>query len=188
MTTMSTTRRLTADEFLAGDFPRGAQLIEGEVIVTDPRLWHQELCKRILFALEVWVRAKTERGLVGFGGNWRIDQHSLYKPDVWWLSDDHLPSMTTLRHDVPPDIAVEVRSPGTWVYDIGPKKAVYETSGLPELWLIDGFGLAVLVFRRSSPKAKNFDVKIELGAGDALASLLLPGFRLDVDALFADAP
>ena len=36
-----------------------------------------------------------------------------------------------------PDIAVEVRSPSTWRYDIGAKKSGYERRGLPELWLVD---------------------------------------------------
>jgi hypothetical protein len=36
-----------------------------------------------------------------------------------------------------PDLAVEVRSPSTWRYDVGKKKATYERGGLPELWPVD---------------------------------------------------
>lgn len=185
---MSTTRRLTADEFLAGDFPRGAQLIEGKVIVNDQGFWHQELCLRVVLALRSWVESEHGDGRVGIGGNWRLDARSLYKPDVWWTAAGHEPDLASARHDVPPDVAVEVRSPGTWAHDIGPKKTVYEATGIPELWLVDGFGLAVLVFRRSTPAATKFDVDLELGAGEVLTSSLLPEFKLGVDELFADAP
>jgi Uma2 family endonuclease len=84
-----------------------------------------------------------------------------------------------------PDLAVEVRSPSTWRYDIGAKKSAYERAGLPELWLVDVAADVVLVFRRSSPRAASFDVALELGRDDALGSPLLPGFALALGALFA---
>jgi Uma2 family endonuclease len=84
-----------------------------------------------------------------------------------------------------PDLAVEVRSPSTWRYDVGAKKAGYERHGLPELWLVDTAAEAVLVFRRSDPAALAFDVALELVAGERLASPLLPGLGVDVAELFS---
>jgi len=83
-----------------------------------------------------------------------------------------------------PDLAVEVRSPSTWRYDIGLKKGAYERHGLPELWLVDTDADAVLVFRRSEPTAPTFDVSLELAREDDLRSPLLSGFVLPVAALF----
>jgi Uma2 family endonuclease len=85
-----------------------------------------------------------------------------------------------------PDIAAEIRSPSTWRYEIGAKKATYERAGLPELWLLDTAADEIFVFRRSSPRAPGFDVSLELGIADALTSPLLPGFALDPRTLFAD--
>ena len=48
-----------------------------------------------------------------------------------------------------PDLAVEVRSPSTWRYDVGAKKDGYERHGLPELWLVDTEARSVLVYRRA---------------------------------------
>jgi Uma2 family endonuclease len=42
----------------------------------------------------------------------------------------------------------------------------------------------VLVYRRSRPDAPTFDVALELGVGNRLASPLLPGFGLALDELF----
>jgi len=114
----------------------------------------------------------------------QLDERNVFKPDILWYADDRAPA----RHAEPPspmpDLAVEVRSPSTWRYDIGAKKAAYERRGLPELWLVDTAAEAVLVFRRSKRDAPTFDVALELGVGEALASPLLPGFALAVGKLF----
>jgi len=83
-----------------------------------------------------------------------------------------------------PDLAIEIRSPSTWRYDVGTKKRVYEREGLPELWLVDGESSVLLVFRRSVPTAPVFDVELELDRSATLTSPLLPGFALDVGAPF----
>lgn len=79
---------------------------------------------------------------------------------------------------------MEARSPSTWRYDVGSKKTAYEGHGLAELWLVDTKAEEVLVFRRSGPSGRRFDVALELGLGEGLESPLLPGFRLALDELF----
>jgi len=83
-----------------------------------------------------------------------------------------------------PDIVAEIRSPSTWRFDIGAKKAAYERHGLSELWLVDSVAYAVLIFSRSKPNATSFDLALELGRGDALESPLLPGFSLAASELY----
>lgn len=73
----------------------------------------------------------------------------------------------------------------TWRYDIGVKKDHYERAGLSELWLVDTESELLLVYRRSTPSAPEFDVALELGAGEELTSPPLPGFTLAVEELFA---
>jgi Uma2 family endonuclease len=175
--------RLSIEEFLDGDWPPGAQLVDGEVIVNDPTLQHQRICKRILVAIELWTRGGDGRGGVGYGGNWTVAPGQVYKPDVWWVPGDRTLDEIAPRHDLPPALVVEVRSPGTWRFDVGRKKQVYESTGVRELWLVDTPVSAVSVFRRSSPASAGFDDDGELGPGDALASPLLPGFGLEIDEL-----
>jgi len=86
-----------------------------------------------------------------------------------------------------PDLAVEVRSPSTWRYDIGAKKAGYERLGLRELWLVDTAAEAVLAFRRSWAAAEAFDIALELDRSRELTSPLLPGFALVLGELFPAA-
>jgi Uma2 family endonuclease len=171
------TASLTADEFLAGDYPVGSELINGEVFVNDPAFPHQEIAGRIYVALVLWTRSKRGRGRAGYGGNWVLADGHVYKPDVWWTAA----RPTGSRHSGPPDLAVEVRSPGTWHRDIGPKLHQYQVSRTPELWLVDSPAHTVLVFR-----GPDFRSGVELAAGQQLTTPLLPGFAVGVDELFAD--
>ena len=83
-----------------------------------------------------------------------------------------------------PDLAVEVRSPSTWRYDIGAKKSGYERRGLAGALARRHRGDEVLVFRRSKADAPQFDVALELTRDERLTSPLLPDFAVALDALF----
>lgn len=84
----------------------------------------------------------------------------------------------------PPDVAVEIRSPSTWRYDIGIKRTRWAAAGLAELWLVDTEADTITLLRRSSPSSSSFDVSLEIGRGDTLTSPLIPGFSLDITTLF----
>ena len=186
--TVSVAEKMTVREFLDLPPARGAQLrelIDGEVVVTDPALRHQVASARLIAAIFNWTEAGRQRGLVSSPIDVRIDEHSVYKPDVVWYSQARIPAEPDRRPQAVPDLAVEIRSPSTWRYDIGAKKAGYDRAGLRELWLVDTAAAVVLVFRRSTPDARGFDVALELARGDALTSPLLPSFALAVDQVFA---
>ena len=179
-TTPSPVGRVSVEEFLAGDWPAGSWLVDGEVVVNDPGFQHQEVVARILRALAAWCDAAPDRGRAGFGGNWIFDPYTLLKPDVWWSA-----VIPTGNHsDTPPDLAVEVRSPTTWRYDVGKKRQIYGDAGVAELWLVDPPAQSILVWRRP-PGMTTFDAVAERAIGDDLTTPLLPGFQLSVDKLFA---
>jgi len=182
---MSTIAGISVEAFLEGDFPPDAQLVDGEVVVDDPTFWHQELCARIGEALRAWTRSAPGRGCAGYGGNWVLGEGQVYKPDVWWRAVQDLPGGGGVRSDLPPDLAIEVRSPGTWSVDVGRKQTVYEQQGVRELWLVDHPVRTVLVRRRARPGAPHFGVSFDAGPEMApLTSPLLPGFGLDLADLF----
>lgn len=187
---MSTTAiRMTAGEYCAwsteGD---GTQLVGGEVIVNQPKPIHSVLQTEILFAVSSWIREGRSRGLVITPTSLTLDEENVYGPDVLWFSQANVPPDLREYPDGVSDLCVEIRSPGTWRYDIGTKKSVYEAAGLPELWLVDDIAEVVLVFRRSRPDAKGFDVALELVRGDTLGSPQMPGFSLALERLFGNGP
>jgi Uma2 family endonuclease len=182
---MTTATRMTADEYHAvtveGD---RTQLVDGRIVVDEPKLIHGVLQLRLGGELYAWVRAGEGRGMASLPTGVEMDDFNVYGPDVLWFREDRIPANFDAYPEHVPDLCVEIRSPSTWRYDVGTKKRVYEAGGLPELWLVDNIAETVLVFRRSGPGAPSFDVTLELGVGDTLQSPMLPGFALPLDELF----
>ena len=191
MREMELVERMTAEQYLARALPwRGrpqTELVEGEVVVNDPAPLHSYVQDDLMFALQDWARSGPERGRVMSRLDVRFGEQNVLSPDVLWYAEGRAPARDAPPPSPVPDLAAEVRSPSTWRYDIGAKKAAYEHHGLPELWLVDTAAEMVLVFRRSSRKAESFDVALELDRGASLESALLPGFTLAVSELFPHA-
>ncbi len=188
MNAMSVAERMTAKQYLAIEEPpegrRRTELIGGEVVVTDPLPLHSYVVGDLRFALSAWSRAASGRGQVMDPLDVQLDDRNVFVPDVLWYSEGRAPARDAGRPSPMPDLAIEVRSPSTWRYDIGAKKAGYERYGLPELWLVDTAADEVLVFRRSVRDAGAFDVALELDRMHRLESPLLPGFALGLGELF----
>ncbi len=187
MHTMTTL--LTADEYLAtGDErPRFTELINGEVIVNSPTYRHQLLAARIRFLITMWCEAEPGRGESPDTVDAKLDTGNVFAADVLWMSAQRTPKKDIANLDGPPDLAIEVRSPSTWRFDVGTKRLTYERAGLPELWLVDTAAKTILVYRRSTPNEPTFDIALEVGDGEELTTPMMPGFALDIAALFAYA-
>lgn len=185
MSSMPVSERMTADEFLAieDEHPR-LWLVDGAIVVNSPAPAHQFLAMRLIYALGDWIRVDDGRGLLTIPIDVGVDRYNVYAPDLLWYRAGAAPARDAPPPYALPDIAVEIRSPSTWRYDIGAKKSAYEREGLPELWLVDGDAGVVLVFRRSAPSAPTFDVALEFDRTATLTSPQLTGFALDVGALF----
>ena len=189
MTAMQVAQTMTAEEFMDLPVPehgRPWNLVEGKVVVNHPTPLHGRVQTRLILALGTWIRAGSRRGEVIVPLDVQIDDRNVYAPDVLWYAHGRAPGNRARLPSPMPDIAVEVRSPSTWRYDIGAKKSGYEREGLRELWLVDTAAGEVLVFRRSTADARSFDIALELRANDALGSPLLPGFTLALSELFGD--
>ncbi len=185
MSGMAVAQRMTVAEYLEQvDDRRRTNLVDGEVVVTEALGLHQIVLRDLAFALELWVRAGAGRGETMLPIDVELDEHNCFAPDVLWYREGRGPGRAVVRPQPLPDIAAEIRSPSTWRYDVGAKKARYEQYGLPELWLVDTAADVVLVFRRSTSQSPTFDDSLELARGDTLTSPLLPGFALPLDQLF----
>lgn len=189
MTAMQVAQHMTADEFIAAPEPgygRPWNLINGDVVVNDPAPLHAHAQIAIVRALLRWLDGPRGSGTLLPGLDVKLDERNVFVPDTMWYSADRAPSRGAKPPSPMPDLAVEVRSPSTWRYDVGAKRDGYEAHGLPELWLVDTESETILVYRRSKPSSPKFDVALELGAGETLTSPQLPGFELPIEAVFAD--
>ncbi|MGI8945409.1 MAG: Uma2 family endonuclease [Thermoleophilaceae bacterium] len=180
---------MTAEEFMELPLPehgRPWSLVEGEVVMNHPTPLHGRVQTRLIVALADWIRAGSNRGEVFVPLDVRIDDRNVYAPDVLWYAHGRAPGTDAKPIVRMPDLAVEVRSPSTWRYDIGVKKAGYEREGLRELWLVDTAADELLLFRRSAADAAAFDIALQLAGNDTLTSPRLPRFALVLDELFGE--
>lgn len=115
--------RLTADPYyeitVEGD---RRQLVDGVIVVTEPRPMHGLLQMRLGAAIHDWARGGEDRGLTILPTDVVMDEHNVYGPDLLWIAERHRPADLRERLERVPDLCVEIRSPSTWRYDIGAKK------------------------------------------------------------------
>jgi Uma2 family endonuclease len=183
------TQHMTANEFLALPYSkehRWRQLVEGELIVDPPRPLHQWVAGELFYLLMHWSRSGVARGTVWHALGVKLDERNVFQPDVLWYRENAGPDVRSHPPAPVPQLAIEVRSPSTWRYDIGAKKSAYEREGLQELWLVDTAASEVLIFRRSEAGAPGFDVALELERDDTLTSPQLDGFELPLVELFPE--
>lgn len=176
---------MTAEEYFAVSVERDfTELIDGVMVVDEPFLLHNVAQGGIYAALRNWTDAAPNRGFAGLPASIPVDRHNVFSPDVLWISEERVPKRLDAPLEHLPDLAVEIRSPSTWRYDVGKKKATYERAGLPELWLVDTASYTVIVYRRSAPEKQSFDIELEFYCEDELTSPQLPGFSLPVERVF----
>jgi len=183
---LATPQRMTLEQFMAlPELEIGhRELVEGEVVVCFPTFAHEQAVLNVAAEIRNWQRAAPGRGTISLPIATAAGPTSLLGPDLqWWAEGRKLPGPYTRPHPLG-DLVIEVRSPSTWAVDVGRKRRVYEREGVLELWLVDPLSRTVLVFARSSERADEFDEARDLGPDDALASPLLPGFRLPVADVF----
>lgn len=189
MASMPAPQLMTAEEFLAQPFVddgRRRELIEGEVVVTEPSLQHQRIVLELVTELKLWTRAAPDRGCTTLNIDTDVGRgRNSYAPDAQWYRDPTRLADPTIRPQPAGDLIVEVRSPSTWRYDIGVKRSRYESlPEVQELWLVDTPARTIIVCRRSTPDSEVFDVSLERSDVDELTSPLLPGFTVPVAAIF----
>jgi Uma2 family endonuclease len=180
-------QRMTADEYLAlppTDQNRRLELIDGELVVNEPKLPRQKVVLWLATEINLWTRSNPGRGTVLTPDVW-LSERDVFSPDLVWVGPSYRypDDQGALVH--PPELVVKVRSPSTWRHDRGRKRDLYEAAGVAELWLVDHLSGTVEVHRRSSPDAPGFDERTILHTGDTLITPLLPGLKLAVTELLA---
>ncbi len=173
---MVTTTRMSLEDFLAlPDIDeRRLELIDGEVCEKmSPRWGHSRLAGILCRLLDEHGYAGVEpRAIIPRQGN-RSPSSPL--PDIAYYRDD--PPAENEWMTRPPNVAVEIVSPGQTHAEMRAKVDLYLAFGVESVWVIDPQRSLVDVFEP--------DARRTLAGTDNLVSAAAPGFSLAVDELFA---
>lgn len=178
--------RLDVDDYYkmaeTGILKRGqrVELIDGEIIdmnpIGSPRA---AIAKRLNRAAA--PAATDGMVLVSVQDPLRLDAYNEPEPDLMLLrprDDDYRAS-----HPSAADVLLLVEiSDSSLAYDRGAKLALYARYGVPEVWIVDIFGVAVEVYRNPADDAYSLRERRTSGA---LSPTLVPGVAIDIAALLA---
>jgi Uma2 family endonuclease len=171
-----------AEYFALPETNRLVELSEGVLIMPPhPTYTHQRIVWMLSRCINDFVEAHN-LGVICFAPlPVRLWPGKIREPDIFFISHAHADRVGE-QYCGPPDLVVEVISPGTRHIDRDEKLAEYARAGVSECWLVD-------------PEAKTIEVFVLEGSvytllgrflpGQVAHSQLLTGFQVAVDEVFA---
>ena len=180
----------TEADYLALDAAGGrlVELSDGAVeFPTMPDVIHQFLSEHLFDALRDSLRTQRLPGrVVTAPFPVRLWDGKFREPDLTYLR----PGRIRDRRRPPDgaDLVIEIVSPGADARkrDMVTKPTEYAAAGIPEYWIVDPETRTVTVLTLDGVEPGGaYRVHGEFVAGQTAPSLLLPGFAVDVDELFA---
>ena len=163
--------------------PQGApyQLIEGKLVMSPaPAATHQVIIGRLHILLHTFVE-QHQLGIVILSPlDVYLSDTNAFQPDLVFISNERL-SIIGNHVEGAPDLAIEVLSPSTARYDLKQKKAVYESTGVREYWIVDPVTHSTQIFTNTE---EGFMLhQYQTGQG-SIASCLFEGISIDISDLF----
>ncbi|MBN1287473.1 MAG: Uma2 family endonuclease [Anaerolineae bacterium] len=177
---MNAPLRMTYEEFLEwADEDTRAEWVDGEVIMYTAPVGgrHQKLIHFLLHLLDAYL-AERPVGEV-YSGPYPVKLGPDLpgrEPDIIFVAAEHMDRYKETHLDGPPDIAVEIISPGSIAVDRGSKFYEYETASVREYWLIDPLRKEADFYRLSD---EGHYGRVQLDETGYFRSEVLPEFRLD---------
>jgi Uma2 family endonuclease len=176
-------RLVTAEEF-AGipDDDHRYELVAGRVIrMSPPGSRHAALVTRLAIVIGQHVEAHGLGAILSSGGfKLASNPDTVREPDLAFIARERLPDagLPDGFWPGPPDLAIEVRSPGDRSSEILAKVREYLGCGVRRVWVVDGKKRTITVHTASS-------APITLGVGDSLdAGDVVTGFTCPVRRIF----
>ncbi len=181
---MSATTLVTADELLRmPDDGYRYELVAGEIKKMPPPGWrHGQFAMQV--GLMVGEFAKQHQLGVSFAAETGFllarDPDTVRAPDYAFIRKDHLPAQDPEEAywPGPPDLAVEVVSPGDTVAEVDDKVKAWLDAGAMMVWVVNPRWRSVMVYR-SAVNIKTLTENEELSGED-----VVPGFRCRVAEIF----
>jgi Uma2 family endonuclease len=177
----TTTKKLNKAEFwaLADASDLTYELIDGIAVPKmSPKYFHARSARRILNILQEWSK---DRGRAEM--EWAFDLNDNYTPvpDLIYVSFDRLPASwnENAACPVPPELAIEIISPGQTFGQMIQKASIYLTGSVLQVWILDPEAKSVTVFYPDRAPITYVNDEI-------ITDALFPKLSVEIDRLFQD--
>ncbi|MGD0091040.1 MAG: Uma2 family endonuclease [Planctomycetota bacterium] len=176
----------TEGEYLALDRAQNmlVEYTDGFVEVLQMPTWeHQEIVVRLLEALREFIRPRKLGKALCAPLPFKLRDKVWREPDIVFVLAQHLADQDYPHHA---DLVVEVVSRGKEAQerDYAQKRRDYAAAGVSEYWIVDPRRSQITVLRLAGAHYVEHGV---FRKGAKATSVLLPGFAVDVAAVFTDA-
>ena len=172
---------MTAEELmnLDDDYHRH-QLVKGELLtMPPPKSVHGRVTANLTFILALHTKP-NKLGDVHTESGYKLesDPDTVLGPDVSFVSKERVDRADDRYYDGPPDLAVEVLSPGDRRGWVERKLAIWLETGTRSVWLVNPRRRTVEVISSTGERRM-------LHETDELVDDTIPGFRVKVSEIFA---
>lgn len=174
--------RMTADEFFQlPETNQPTELIDGELIVSPSPVFQHQFVSGELFTL---LKKLVPNGVVLYAPmDVHFDEINILQPDILWIAENSRCIIEGQHLYGPPDLIVEIFSPGTVKRDKKDKYQIYERFGVPEYWTVDPIEQYIEVYVLKNGTYVSQGV---YGPDDSFQSLVLGGKTVTLKDIFGD--
>ena len=180
MSITTQTHLMTLEEFMnIDDEPKRHELIKGELLtMPSPKPLHGRAVANLTMLLLQHVKA-NRLGVVYTESGYHLesDPDTVLGPDMSFVSARRVDQSDEHYYEGPPDLAVEVLSPGDRKGYVERKLALYLETGTRSVWLVNPRRRTVEVISSSDERRTLHDT-------DELVDDTLPGFSVKVSEIF----
>jgi len=160
------------------------ELIEGELFVSRaPGIPHQRVLQNLQVEFVSYLKANPI-GILVPGAGAIFSDYDAVIPDLAFVRNERWDQVVTgEKFTAAVDLVVEILSPGAANRrrDLSAKRQLYGKYGVEEYWIVDNENLSVSIFRLEGKTLKEIAT---LTGDDELTSIILPGFQLQLNAIF----
>lgn len=171
---------MTAEELMnLDDDSHRHELIKGELLtMPPPQAEHGRVAANLTMLLGPYIKAhRLGDVLTEAGFKIESDPDTVLGPDVSFVSKDRVGLRPDGYYQGPPDLAVEVLSPGDRRGMVEQKLSLWLESGARSVWLVNPRKRTVEIIR-------SMDERRLLHETDELVDDTIPGFRVKVSEIF----
>lgn len=158
------------------------EIINGELIMAAaPYTTHMRVSKRIYNELLAYSQNETIGEIFYAPIDVYLSETNIVQPDLLFILKENSHIITERYINGAPDLVIEILSTSTAYHDLIEKKELYAQYGVHEYWFVDPKRQCVEIYLN---KDREFELQQRVEKDEAVASIILPGFQVELEEIF----